>query len=420
MKKIEHLFTSYKLGIIMYGVYYISYLMDTTTLGIDYSLLDKLSQLARYICYFYFIVAICMRIKKIGIKSLLTRVQSFNKKQKLLCLLSALAILSTAANFILTRDKTMMILVIVLIYMSVYSIDHIISMEVALQFLSLIVIVTLCSLNLTTNFINYRSDGGVRYSLGYSYPTNLSQIVMFIMLYGGYRNKFKFSLKEIGIAQIVTVFMYFITDSRTEFLVCELIVLVVICNKYGITNKLKGILKVIEGLFVHLFPLYPLGSLVLPLAYGYVFKNYKSASFILRLFNKINSILTNRVYQTWYDFEFHGFSLFGSNVELVGNGIKSVNKFGVIRSNFIDNEYMNILFSRGALVFVLFLILTFITLIYLYKNQKHDLLFISFIILTFGLMNPRIMNIVYSVFMFIVVYVVKSILFEGERKNGTV
>ena len=71
-------------------------------------------------------------------------------------------------------------------------------------------------------------------------------------------------------------------------------------------------------------------------------------------------------------------------------------------------------------MFVLFLILTFITLIYLYKNQKHDLLFISFIILTFGLMNPRIMNIVYSVFMFIVVYVVKSILFEGERKNGTV
>ena len=361
-----------------------------------------------------------MRIKKIGAKSLLTRVQSFNMKQKLLCLLSALAILSTAANFILTRDKTMMILVIVLIYMSVYSIDHIISMEVALQFLSLIVIVTLCSLNLTTNFINYRSDGGVRYSLGYSYPTNLSQIVMFIMLYGGYRNKFKFSLKEIGIAQIVTVFMYFITDSRTEFLVCELIVLVVICNKYGITNKLKGILKVIEGLFVHLFPLYPLGSLVLPLAYGYVFKNYKSASLILRLFNKINSILTNRVYQTWYDFEFHGFSLFGSNVELVGNGIKSVNKLGVIRSNFIDNEYMNILFSRGAVVFVLFLILTFITLIYLYKNQKHDLLYISFIILTFGLMNPRIMNIVYSVFMFIVVYVVKSILFEGERKNGTV
>ena len=204
----------------MYGVYYISYLMDTTTLGIDYSLLDKLSQLARYICYSYFIVAICMRIKKIGVKNLLTRVQSFNKKQKLIVLLSALAILSTAANFILTRDKTMMILVIVLIYMSVYSIDHIISMEVALQFLSLIVIVTLCSLNLTTNFINYRSDGGVRYSLGYSYPTNLSQIVMFIMLYGGYRNKFKFSLKEIGIAQIVTVFMYFITDSRTEFLVC--------------------------------------------------------------------------------------------------------------------------------------------------------------------------------------------------------
>lgn len=416
----SHLFTNLKLGMLMYGVYYISYLMDTTTLGIDYPVINKLSQFIRYLCYLYFVIAICIRIKRIGIKNIYADILEFNKKQIIVSLLIVLSFIAIAMNLILTRDKTMMILFIVLIYMSVYSIDHIISAEATLQFLSLIVIITLCSLNLTTNFMNFRSEGGVRYSLGYTYPTNLSQMVMFMMLYEGYRNKFRLSLKELGILQIITVFMYFLTDSRTEFLVCELIILLVLCNKYGITAKLKKIIRVIESLFAHLFPLYPLGSLLLPIAYGYAFKNYQSSSLILRFFNKINAILTNRVYQTWYNFEFHGFSLFGSNVELVGNGMKSVNKLGVIRSNFIDNEYMNILFSRGSIVFILFILLTSITLIYLYRNKKHNLLFISFIILTFGLMNPRIMNIVYSVFMFIVVYVVKSILFEGERKNGTV
>ena len=38
----------------------------------------------------------------------------------------------------------------------------------------------------------------------------------------------------------------------------------------------------------------------------------------------------------------------------------------------------------------------------------------------FGIMNPRIIDILYSVFMFIVVYAIKEILIGGKKDNGTV
>ena len=81
---------------------------------------------------------------------------------------------------------------------------------------------------------------------------------------------------------------------------------------------------------------------------------------------------------------------------------------------------MNILFSRGIIVFIMIMILITITLLYLYKTKNHNLLFISFIILMFGIMNPRIIDILYSVFMFIVVYAIKEILIGGKKDNGTV
>ena len=91
---------------------------------------------------------------------------------------------------LLTSDRTLFMLIIVLCYMSIYSIDYIIDVEAALQYFSMLFVVTLCSLGLISNYIIFRPDGGVRYSVGFTYPTNLSQIIMFILLYWGYKKKF--------------------------------------------------------------------------------------------------------------------------------------------------------------------------------------------------------------------------------------
>jgi len=419
-KNFDGWFSNLKISLLMFSVFYVSRLIEITTIGIDFHIINIFSKLIRYLCYLYFILAICFRVKNVRFKSINKYIQSMNKKQVALLTVIILTILSIVINMLLTSDRTLFMLIIVLCYMSIYSIDYIIDVEAALQYFSMLFVVTLCSLGLISNYIIFRPDGGVRYSVGFTYPTNLSQIIMFILLYWGYKKKFILEFKEISLIQIFIVFMYILTDSRTEFIVCEFIILVVLSKKIGIVKKLNKLICLCEKLFVHLFLLIPLGTLGIVFGYGYAFENLESTNAILVGFNKLNDLLSYRVYQTWYNFKFYGTSLFGSNVDLIGNGIQSTRKFANIRSNFIDNEYMNILFSRGIIVFIMIMILITITLLYLYKTKNHNLLFISFIILMFGIMNPRIIDILYSVFMFIVVYAIKEILIGGKKDNGTV
>lgn len=419
-KDFDGLFYNLKISLFVYCIFYVSRLIEITTIGIDFPIINIFSKLVRYLCYLYFILAICFRVKKVDFKSINKYVQSMNKKQVALLIVTILTIIAIVLNMLLTGDRTLMMLIIILCYMSIYSIDFIIDVEATLQYISLLCVVTLCSLGLISNYIIFRPDGGVRYSVGFTYPTNLSQIIMFILLYWGYKKKFIFAFKEISLIQIFIVFMYMLTDSRTEFIVCEFIILFVLFKKIGIVKRLNKLFCACEKLFIHLFLLIPTVTLGIVYGYGYAFENLESKSLILVGFNKLNDLLSYRLYQTWYNFKFYGISLFGSNVDLIGNGIQSTKKFANVRSNFIDNEYMNILFSRGIIIFIMIMFLITITLFYLYKTKNHNLIFVSFIILMFGIMNPRIIDILYSVFMFIIAYAVKEILFGGKKDNGTV
>lgn len=401
-----------QMGLAVLSIYYFTLLLDMTTLSYSFAKAATLCKLLRYICYVYFLIMICKKFKSLDLNECKEKIKNFNKKQYFIAGVVIVALVSIVANLVLTRNKALFFLLFTLIYASCFEFDDVVNTLFSTQFISLILIVTLSSLGLMHDYVNSRVDGTMRHSLGFGYPTYLSQFVMFLILYYSYKKDFKISPEKLGLYQLLIVFVYFLTDSRTELLVSECILICIFMKSTGILGRFKNIVEFFKKAFTVCFPLYPIGSFVIVMLYGLIFNTMNVNGIVLKIAQKLNNIFSNRLYQTFYDFKRYGFSLFGSNIDLVGYSLTKGNEDAIIRSNFIDNEYMRILFENGWIFFIAFFTIAAIVIWYLYKNKKDGLLFISFVITTFSLLNPRIISITLSIFCFMIIPVLRDLLFN--------
>ena len=401
-----------QMGLVVLSIYYFTLLLDMTTLSYSFAKAATLCKLLRYICYVYFLIMICKKFKTLDLNEYKEKIKNFDKKQYFIAGVVIVALISIVANLVLTRNKALVFLLFTLIYASCFEFDDIVNTLFSTQFISLILIVTLSSLGLMHDYVNNRADGTMRHSLGFGYPTYLSQFVMFLILYYSYKKDFKISPEKLGLYQLLIVFVYFLTDSRTELLVSECILICIFMKSTGILGRFKNIVAFFKKAFAVCFPLYPIGSFVIVMLYGLVFNTMNVNGIVFKIAQKLNNVFSNRLYQTFYDFKRYRFSLFGSNIDLVGYSLTKGNEDAIIRSNFIDNEYMRILFENGWIFFIAFFIIASIVVWYLYKNKKDGLLFVSFVITTFSLLNPRIISITLSIFCFIIIPVLHDLLFN--------
>lgn len=401
-----------QMGLAVLSIYYFTLLLDMTTLSYSFAKAATLCKLLRYICYVYFLIMICKKFKSLDLNECKEKIKNFNKKQYFIAGVVIVALVSIVTNLVLTRNKALFFLLFTLIYASCFEFDDVVNTLFSTQFISLILIVTLSSLGLMHDYVNSRVDGTMRHSLGFGYPTYLSQFVMFLILYYSYKKDFKISPEKLGLYQLLIVFVYFLTDSRTELLVSECILICIFMKSTGILGRFKNIVEFFKKAFTVCFPLYPIGSFVIVMLYGLIFNTMNVNGIVLKIAQKLNNIFSNRLYQTFYDFKRYGFSLFGSNIDLVGYSLTKGNEDAIIRSNFIDNEYMRILFENGWIFFIAFFTIAAIVIWYLYKNKKDGLLFISFVITTFSLLNPRIISITLSIFCFMIIPVLHDLLFN--------
>lgn len=414
IRNLLHKIQNSHFGILMFCIYYFTLWLDLSTISHGFPKATVLIKLIRYLCYLYFVFILVVKLKKIDISEYLNKIKSFSVKQWVLFILSAVLVISIIINFVLTKNKEMIFLLLALCYAACFEFDSIIDAVTNMQFIVMILFISLCSFNLMFDYVNFRSDGTARHALGFGYPTYLAQLLLFYILQRAYTRKFNLNFEELGIYQLLVLFGYFITNSRTEFIVSELIIICLLFKKFGLTNKYKKLINKAKQLFVYIFPLYPIGSIMGVNLFGYVFNHSNSSNIFYRIFIKLNNVLSNRLYQTFYDFKRFGYSLFGSNIDLVGYSLDNAKKYSVIRSNFIDNEYMRILFQNGGIIFIAFFAIAAIVIWYLYKNKKDGLLFISFIITTFSLLNPRITSITFSIFCFMIIPVLNELLFKQQ------
>lgn len=410
--------TTTQMGLVVLAIYYFTLFLDITTLSYSFSKAATLCKLLRYVCYVYFLFVIYKKLRTLDLKSYINKIKNFDKKQYFVVGVVILALFSIVMNLLLTKNKAWVFLLFTLIYASCFDFEDVLNTIFSAQFISLILITTLSSFGLMHDYVNMRADGTMRHSLGFGYPTYLSQFLLFMILYYSYKKNFKISPEKLGLYQLLIVFSYFLTDSRTEMLISECILIGIFMNSVGILDKFKNVVEFFKKAYATCFPLFPIGSYILVMLYGFIFNTMNVNSIIFKIAQKFNHIFSNRLYQTFYDFKRYGLSLFGSNIDLVGYFLTKENEGTIIRSNFIDNEYMRILFENGWIFFIAFFIIASIVIWYLYKNKKDGLLFISFVITTSSLINPRLFTITVSVISFMIIPVLNDLLFnQGGHLN---
>ncbi len=404
--------TTTQMGLVVLAIYYFTLFLDITTLSYSFSKAATLCKLLRYVCYVYFLLVIYKKLRTLDLKSYINKIKNFDKKQYFVVGVVILALFSIVMNLLLTKNKAWVFLLFTLIYASCFDFEDVLNTIFSAQFISLILITTLSSFGLMHDYVNMRADGTMRHSLGFGYPTYLSQFLLFMILYYSYKKNFKISPEKLGLYQLLIVFSYFLTDSRTEMLISECILIGIFMNSVGILDKFKNVVEFFKKAYATCFPLFPIGSYILVMLYGFIFNTMNVNSIIFKIAQKFNHIFSNRLYQTFYDFKRYGLSLFGSNIDLVGYFLTKENEGTIIRSNFIDNEYMRILFENGWIFFIAFFAIISIVIWHLYKTKKDGLLFISFVITTSSLINPRLFTITVSVISFMIIPVLNDLLFN--------
>lgn len=404
--------TTTQMGLVVLAIYYFTLFLDITTLSYSFSKAATLCKLLRYVCYVYFLFVIYKKLRTLDLKSYINKIKNFDKKQYFVAGVVILALFSIVMNLLLTKNKAWVFLLFTLIYASCFDFEDVLNTIFSAQFISLILITTLSSFGLMHDYVNMRADGTMRHSLGFGYPTYLSQFLLFMILYYSYKKNFKISPEKLGLYQLLIVFSYFLTDSRTEMLISECILIGIFMNSVGILDKFKNVVEFFKKAYATCFPLFPIGSYILVMLYGFIFDTMNVNSIIFKIAQKFNHIFSNRLYQTFYDFKRYGLSLFGSNIDLVGYFLTKENEGTIIRSNFIDNEYMRILFENGWIFFIAFFAIISIVIWHLYKTKKDGLLFVSFVITTSSLINPRLFTITVSVISFMIIPVLHDLLFN--------
>lgn len=404
--------TTTQMGLVVLAIYYFTLFLDITTLSFSFSKAATLCKLLRYVCYVYFLFVIYKKLRTLDLKSYINKIKNFDKKQYFVAGVVILALFSIVMNLLLTKNKAWVFLLFTLIYASCFDFEDVLNTIFSAQFISLILITTLSSFGLMHDYVNMRADGTMRHSLGFGYPTYLSQFLLFMILYYSYKKNFKISPEKLGLYQLLIVFSYFLTDSRTEMLISECILIGIFMNSVGILDKFKNVVEFFKKAYATCFPLFPIGSYILVMLYGFIFNTMNVNGIIFKIAQKFNHVFSNRLYQTFYDFKRYGLSLFGSNIDLVGYFLTKENEGTIIRSNFIDNEYMRILFENGWIFFIAFFAIISIVIWHLYKTKKDGLLFISFVITTSSLINPRLFTITVSVISFMIIPVLHNLLFN--------
>ena len=173
-----------------------------------------------------------------------------------------IALFSIVMNLFLTKKKALVFLLFTLIYASCFDFEDVLNTIFSAQFISLILIATLSSFGLMHDYVNNRADGTMRHSLGFGYPTYLSQFVLFLILYYSYKKNFKISPEKARFISASYCIFLFLNRLQNRNVVSECILICIFMNSVDILDKFKNVIEFFKKAFATCFPLFPIGSFI--------------------------------------------------------------------------------------------------------------------------------------------------------------
>lgn len=386
--------------LLFFSLYFCSIFLKSTSFIVDYPILNIIEKSIRVVSLLFLIIRILVILydNKLSIITFLKKRSNCFK----ICLI-IIALLSVFINLLITKNIKLTSLLIITIGSYGNDYKKIIKAMLVMQMVGLILTVLGCATGLTQDYIVLRDNGVIRHSLGFTYTTVLSQTILFVSVLLIYISNYQINIKLFISLQIMNIFAYILTTSRTELIFFEVIVFSILMSK--IIN-IKKILTYIGKTLSYCFLLLPIISVALVLIYP-----------VGGVMNKIDNVLSGRLKTQNKVLISDNITLFGSNIKMIGYGLEDAKKYGKnINYNYIDNEYVQLLIIDGIIIFILVIYLIIELLRKLNINQKYKEFVLVYIYLLYAIINPRLLEIIYSPIPLIIFYeLINNIMLKKEE-----
>lgn len=377
---VERFLEQEKLVLGIYGFYYLTLLINGTSLVNRFGFMPVILKINRLACFAFFIIESLYLLYDFYKER---KEKQFNLQDIIFSVLLIALVMASLINYKVTGGYQFVMMVLLAIVLSRYPLKHVASVTAGILLGVGLFIPLLSSFGLIDNYLTFRdADSGVtRFAVGFGYSATVSSIVGFASLYYVYIKKMNLSWKDLMIIEMASLATYFITDTRTYFLVVQLLLVLVVIKKTPFMEWVRPILLWGEKAFVFLFALVPVGTLLVTLCYR-----------LGGIFFRLNDILSRRLSFVYGNIVNNGIHLFGNHMKTYGYDALHYNVSEVFGSNFIDSGYMQLIVERGIIISILMLILISAGLIAFYKREKHHEIFVMFMILMLSCITSGLMS----------------------------
>ncbi|MBS6007242.1 MAG: hypothetical protein KIB43_09810 [Clostridium baratii] len=269
-----------------------------------------------------------------------------------------------------------------------------------LQSILMIIVIGGALLGIIPNEMFIRSNGTIRYALGYTWCTFSSNFFFhIILLYVFIKDKMDFKLINLAIILIINRILFNLTDTKFVYYLIILLMITVYINKY-----IKRDIKV---------------NLINKLIYEYSFLISAVISIGLsilynpnnNILNSLNNILTDRLGLGHGAFLQYGIPLLGQKVIWITGTNRPSNSIYM----YVDSSYLNIAINYGLIILLLICMgFTFI-LKGAMKNNKKTVLIVLLFFAIHNITDPQLLDLRYQPFLLMF-----GIFFRDNKKVITI
>ncbi|CAG5241539.1 polysaccharide polymerase [Streptococcus pneumoniae] len=265
-----------------------------------------------------------------------------------------------------------------------------------IEIIALMIFLAICyRLNIVGEVINsaIRSDGKIRYALGYKYSTFSSNYFFHVTIFYLYLRKHMIKYVEIITLFLINLYLYALTDTRAVFYYSTAAIVICLLLKMFKIKTYSIILNKYSMLFSAII------AGVLSWSYRYR----------LPFFDQLDLILTGRLRLGSAAFNNFHITFFGQKIRW----IYEQNMFSELIYNYVDSSYLNILFGFGIIILLLILVGYYIIGEKKLSRDTYYTMMIVFLSLH-STFDPQLIDIVYNPAILFLGYVIYN---EDEIKN---
>lgn len=317
----------------------------------------KIIKIIRYIIYLMFVMLIFYKMIK----------NKYSKESILyLFLLGVLSII----GFKTGNDKSLFFTILFWAAMFGLNSNKVFTCSLFVQGGLLIVTILCAFLGLADNSL--LDVERARYSLGFNWA-NLSPILyLFVALQYIYKRKDKITIIECLVLEIINVFLYKFTNTKMSFFVLTAIIAVMFI--YKLFSRFKGVLKKVLISCKNLV-------IILPAICAFVACWLPVYNVDTWFWQKLNSLLSGRLWQCRNAIFKYGITLFGKEIDVKVYSV--VNKGQSDQSFFIDSGYLHFAVKYGIIVLILLVALYSICIWKAYKKEDYFMVCIFIVVSIF-------------------------------------